>query len=123
MPYSTNWVHAPYIIETTYVGNITIYDLNLALLEYFGTLQMQPLYVLLDFGRTRARPHKMLDTPAAPMVLQHDNLRWIALVNEQGFYSRTTDLLVQDKLKLYNNRDDALAFLRGMVRADTGKQL
>ena len=121
MAFQTDWVNEPYIMETTYSGRVSGHDLQMSMLEHLGAVQQQELYILLDFSEAERVPSSLLELPALSQVVGHGNTRWLAIVNPEGDTdSYTTHLMVSDKTKIFLNRKSALAFLRGMVRADTG---
>jgi hypothetical protein len=124
MAFHTDWTNEPYIMETTYSGRVSGNDLQMSMLEHLGAVQEQELYILLNFSDAERVPPSLLELPALSQVVGHGNTRWLAIVNPDGDTdSYTTHLMVNDKVKIFLNRKSALAFLRGMVRSDTGEIL
>ena len=119
MPFQTYWVEAPHIPGTDYSGAVSGFDLNMAMLEYMGALQDQPVYFLMDFSATRGLPNKFFELSASAQVLHHPNTRWCAVVHAgQSRNSYTTRLLARNRVKIFEKRKDAMAFLRAMVQTD-----
>jgi len=81
------------------------------------------VYFILDFGRAATVPTTLLQIDSIIDVMHHANTVWFAIVNPTGFDNNTTQLLAQEKVKIFDSKDKALGFLRGMVRLDTGKEL
>jgi hypothetical protein len=124
MTFHTEWVNEPYIMETIYEGRVSGNDLQMSMLEHLGAVQEQDLYILLDFSDADRVPPSLLELPALSQVVGHGNMRWLAIVNPEGDTdSYTAHLMVNDKVKIFLNRESAVAFLRGMVRTDTGDVL
>ena len=124
MPYMTAWIYEPYILRTTFTGLITIDDIDSVMRDYLTRLSGdQHLYFMVDFGRVLSTPTKMTQIETVTEVITHANTQWFAVVNPVGFDNNTTRLLVQNKVKVFNAREKAVGFLRGMVRLDTGLAL
>lgn len=121
MAFQTQWIHDPYIIETVYSGQVSGSEFDMNMLEYLGIVQSQPAYILLDLSEVASLPSQLLQLSSLGQVINHANTAWLAVVMPgQSEYARTTRMLARDKVKLFPDRTSALAFLRGMVRADTG---
>lgn len=121
MAFLTKWIHEPYIMGTVFTGMVAVNEIDLAMLEYLGALQQEDeMYFLLDFSRSASIPTSLLRLSSTSQVVNHANTQWFAVVNPVGFDQYTTRLLVRDKVKVFNTREKALGFLRGMVRLDTG---
>lgn len=121
MPYMTRWVNEPYILNTTFTGLIDVDEVKELMHDFLEKLDSgAKLYFLVNFSRAVTIPTTLLQMDSIIDVLTHDNTQWFVLVNPIGFDSNTTRLLVQDKVKVFENKDNALGFLRGMVRLDTG---
>ena len=69
---------------------------------------------------TESFPEDLFELDSISQVVEHDNTRWFAVINPDVFANYTTRLLVRDKAKIFENRERALGFLRGMVQLDTG---
>jgi hypothetical protein len=124
MPFITNWVHTPYIINSTFTGIVSITEVDAVMQDYRMKLDdSNGLYVMIDFERALSIPTTLLQIDAIIEVINHSNTRWFVIVNPVGFDSTTTNLLSQDKVKVVNTKNKALGFLRGMVRLDTGIKL
>ncbi len=124
MGFHTNWINEPYIMETTYEGRVSGNDLQMSMLEHLGAVQEQELYILLNFSDAERVPPSLLELPALSQVVGHGHTCWLAIVNPEGDTdSYTAHLMVNDKVKIFLNRKSALAFLKGMVRVDTGNIL
>jgi|GEM_PF-1454330 len=124
MPYTNTWVHEPYILRTTLTGLIIVDEVDGIMHDYLDILNQQDaVYFILDFGRAATIPTTLLQVDSIIDVIHHTNTQWFAIVNPTGFDSNTTRLLVQDKVKIFDDKDKALGFLRGMVRLDTGTAL
>lgn len=121
MAFQTQWVNEPYIIETYYTGQVSGSEFDMNMLEYLGIVQAQPVYILLDLSEVESLPMQLLQLSSVGQVINHANTSWLAVVMpEQAENIRTTRMLARDKVKLFPDRVDALAFLRAMVRIDTG---
>ncbi len=118
MPFQTYWIDEPYIMVTEYVGRIHAGDIEMNMLELSGIIQYQPVYVALDFARAEAVPVRFFELSSPSQIISHPNTRWFVVVNPKNDTSRTTRLLTGDKVKVFNDRKSAVAFLRGMVRLD-----
>lgn len=124
MPYTSTWVNAPYIYRTVFTGLVSIDEVDAIMQDYLSTLaDNQQVYFMLDFGRAASVPTTLLQIDSIIEVIHHDNTQWFAVVNPTGFDNNTTRLLAQEKVKLFDSKDKALGFLRGMVRLDTGNPL
>ena len=124
MPYMTRWIHEPYILDTTFTGILSIDEIDEVMNDYLARLnEPLSLYILVNFARAVTVPTNLLQINSIIEVINHDNLQWLVTVNPVGFDSNTTRLLAQDKVKVFNNKENALGFLRGMVRLDTGVTL
>jgi len=124
MTFMTKWINEPYIMGTVFTGMVAVNEVDTAMLEYLGALQQeQEMYFLLDFARAASIPTTLLRLSSISQVVNHANTRWFAVVNPVGFDQFTTRLLVRDKVKVFDNRDKGLGFLRGMVRLDKGEIL
>jgi len=120
----TRWIHEPYILDTTFTGLLSVDEVDEVMNDYLSKLDNDSqLYIMVNFSRAVTIPTTLLQMESVIEVLNHDNMQWIVLVNPTGFDSNTTRLLAQDKVKVLDNKDNALGFLRGMVRLDTGIQL
>lgn len=121
MPYMTRWIHEPYILDTTFTGILSVSEIDEVMNDYLARLTEQSsLYILVNFARAVTIPTTLLQMDSVVEVLNHENLQWLVMVNPVGFDSNTTRLLAQDKVKVFDNKEKALGFLRGMVRLDTG---
>jgi len=121
MPYTSTWVNKPYILRSTLIGLITVDEVDDIMHEYLDILnQHDAVYFILDFGRAATVPTTLLQIDSIIEVIHHDHTQWFAVVNPTGFDNNTTRLLSQEKVKIFDNKDKALGFLRGMVRLDTG---
>lgn len=124
MAFKTEWINDPYIIGTHFEGQVTVDEVKMAMLEYLGAAQEQKaVYVLMDFSNVDNVPNRLLDLPILLQVITHANVKWIAIVKEDNPNSYMTQFLSRDKLKMFRNRESAIAFLNGMVRLDTGENL
>ncbi|MDQ7025953.1 MAG: hypothetical protein Q9P01_03960 [Anaerolineae bacterium] len=123
MPFLSTWVHEPYILKTYFSGRVSGSELKVSMLEYLGAAQTQPMYFMMDFLDADGVPNEMLNMPAILQVINHANTRWLILVKQESASSYMTQLLSRDKVKTYRDRETALAFLRAMVRIDTGEIL
>lgn len=124
MPYMTRWIHEPYILDTTFTGILSISEIDEVMNDYLVRLgEQSSLYILVNFARAVTVPTNLLQISSIIEVINHNNLQWLVTVNPVGFDSNTTRLLAQDKVKVFNNKESALGFLRGMVRLDTGVTL
>ena len=121
MSFSTEWIHEPYIIETHYADHVAASEVDMNMLEYLGIVQIQPVYILLDLSEVKSLPNQLLQISSLGQVIAHPNTASVAIMTPgQPEYIRTTRMLAQDKVKLFQERESALAFLRAMVRVDTG---
>jgi len=124
MPYQSQWVHEPYIRVTGYVGRVTIEDLKATTLEYLRILQQQKLYCVLDFTESEGGvPSQVLNMPSLLQIINHANTMWLAIISPTGESTYTAQLLIREKVKIFADRATALAFVRAMVRMDTGEVL
>lgn len=123
MPFESNWINEPYILMTTYSGYVTGGDMDTSMLQYLGVAQAQPIYILLDFSEANRVPSKVLELSSISQVINHGNTRWFIIVSPEDQASYATRLLSGSKIKTFNDRASAIAFLRGMIRLDTGKIL
>ncbi len=126
MTFLTGWIHEPYILGTDFTELTSVGDVNMAMLEYLGAIQEQEMYFLMDFTATGDVPGELLKLPSMLQVVTHANTRWIAIVKPEkpGSASSTmTQMLARDKIKTFRDRQTALAFLRSMVRLDTGIEI
>lgn len=124
MPYMSTWIHESYIYRTILTGLISIDEVDTIMHEYLDILGANKnVYFILDFGRAATVPTTLLQIDSIIEVIHHTNTQWFAVVNPTGFDNNTTRLLAQEKVKIFDNKDKALGFLRGMVRLDTGKAL
>jgi hypothetical protein len=120
MPFQTSWLNEPYIILSEYTGHVTGGDFDMNMIEFMGIIQETPLYILVDFSQADYVPARLFELSSPSLVINHANTRWFAAVHPSDTHSRTTRMLARDKVKLFNDRVAAVAFLRGMVRLDTG---
>jgi hypothetical protein len=122
MSFHTEWVYDPYIIETNYAGHVAGSEVDMNMLEYLGIVQAQSVYILLDLSQVESLPNQLLQLSSLGQVVAHPNTSWVAIVTPgQPEYIRTTRMLAtQDRVKLFQDRESALSFLRAMVRLDTG---
>lgn len=121
MPYMSRWINEPYILCTTFTGNINVDEVDTLMQEYLERLdERSSIYIMVNFARAASIPTTLLQMDSIIDVLNHDNVKWFILINPTGFDSNTTRLLAQDKVKILDTKDNALGFLRGMVRLDTG---
>lgn len=98
----------------------------MVMLEFLGTAQMQPVYLLLDFSEAQSLPEGVLGLSSASQLVNHGNVCWLAIVNPEKRQTRSqyvTRMLANGKVKMFDGAQNALAFLRGMVRIDTGSVL
>lgn len=121
MPFSTNWVHSPYIVRSVFTGFVSVDEVDAVMRDYLAKLNAgHTLYFVLDFERAISIPTTLLQVDSIIDVINHDETRWFVVVNPVGFDSTTTNLLTQDKVKIMGTKNKALGFLKGMVRLDTG---
>lgn len=121
MPNMTRWKHEPYILDTTFTGILSVDEIDEIMNDYLGRLnEGASLYLMVNFARAVSIPTTLLQMDSVVEVLNHANLQWLVMVNPVGFDSNTTRLLAQDKVKVFESKEKALGFLRGMVRLDTG---
>ncbi len=121
MPNTTRWIHEPYIMQSTFTGIIHIDEVDTLMREYLATVEANDsVYIILDFSRAVSVPTTLLQLDSIIDTIHHPNTQWFTVVNPTGFDSNTTRLLAQDKVKIFDNKDKALGFLRGMLRLDTG---
>lgn len=124
MTFHTEWVYDPYIIETRYSGLVSASEVDMNMLEYLGIVQAQAVYILLDLSKVDSLPNQLLQLSSLGQVIAHPNASWVGIVTPgQPEYIRTTRMLAQDKVKLFQERESALSFLRAMLRVDTGISL
>lgn len=123
MAFESTWINEPYILLTEYTGHVTGNDVNLSMLQYLGAAQEQPIYILLDFSKSDYVPHQVLELSSVSQVINHANTRWFVVINPKDKDSYATRLLAGTRIKTFADKPSALAFLRGMVRLDTGKVL
>lgn len=119
MPFQTYWIDEPSIVVTEYIGRTHAGDIEMNMLELSGILQQQPLYIALDFSRADGVPVRFFELASPALIISHPNTRWFVMIMPKNEPSRTTQLLVGNKLKVFNDRKSAVAFLRGMARLDT----
>lgn len=121
MPNMTRWLNEPHIMSTTFTGIIDVDEVDDVMHEYLAKLNDdRNLYIMINFSRAVKIPTNLLQMDSIIDILNHNHLQWFVLVNPVGFDSNTTRLLVQDKVKVFNDKDKAVGFLRGMVRLDHG---
>ncbi len=121
MAFYTEWINEPYIIATNYTGHVLGSEFDMNMLEYLGIVQAQPAYILLDMSKVESLPTQLLQLSSLGQVIAHPNSSWLSIVIPgQVENIRTTRMLARDKVKLFPDRNTALAFLRAMVRVDTG---
>jgi len=123
MPFQSDWINEPYILMTAYSGYVTGGDMDTSMLQYLGVAQAQPIYILLDFTRADRVPSKVLELSSISQVINHGNTRWFIIVSPKDQASYATRLLSGAKIKTFHDRVSAVAFLRGMIRLDTGEVL
>lgn len=121
MPYMTNWIHKPYIVNSVFIGIVSIIEVDTVMRDYLSKLDDGLLlYFMVSFERAASIPTALLQLGSIIEVINHANTQWFVVINPTGFDSNTTHLLTQDKVKIWTTKDKALSFLRGMVRLDTG---
>lgn len=121
MPNTTRWIHEPYIMQSTFTGIIHIDEVDTLMHEYLARVEANDgVYIILDFSRAVSVPTTLLQLDSIIDTIHHLNTQWFTVVNPTGFDSNTTRLLAQDKVKIFDSKDKALGFLRGMLRLDTG---
>jgi len=121
MPFSTHWVHSPYIARSIFTGFVSIPEVDAVMRDYLTKLNDgHALYFILDFERAVSIPTTLLQIDSIIEVINHAKTQWFVVVNPAGFDSTTTNLLTQDKVKIMGSKNKALGFLKCMVRLDTG---
>lgn len=123
MAFRSEWVHEPYILRTAFYGGATAGDVNMAMMEYLGAAQEQATYFMMDFTEAGDVPNGLLELPSLLQVINHANTRWMVIVKPEIGQSFMTQLLSREKVKTYRDTPTGLAFLRAMVRVDTGEEL
>ncbi len=121
MAFRTRWLQEPHILETHFAGVVTSIDLKMAMLEYLGAAQEQPMYFLLDFMEANYVPEKLLDLPLLLQVMNHANTRWLVIVKPEVEASYMTQILTKDRTRVFRDRATAEQFLRKMVAYDSAK--
>lgn len=120
MAFYTTWLHEPHTLYTHFDGHVTGNDLKITMVEYLGALQLQPAYFLMDFLDVNSVPARLLDFPLLLQVLNHGNMQWMVFLKREAQYSVMTQMLSRDKVKTFRDFKSGEAFLRSMVRLDTG---
>lgn len=117
MTHQIEWIDKPDILGVTFTEQISISELNAILIEFLKAAQEREIYVLIDFSQIRV-PAGLLSMPSLLQVVNHANTRWMGIVKTESRSSLLTKMLSRDKVKMFRNSENALAFLRGMVRID-----
>jgi hypothetical protein len=121
MAFHTKWLDEPYILVTDFAGVVTSIDLKMAMLEYLGASQEQPMYFLLDFMQANYVPEKLLDLPLLLQVMNHANTRWLVIVKPEVEASYMTQILTKDRARVFRDRESAASFLRKMVELESAE--
>ncbi len=123
MPSNSYWINEPWIFATDFSGKVTTEDIDAVMHRYLGIVEKQSGYFLLDMSESKSFPTDMFQLASIRKVVDNDNTLWFAVINPDVFTNYATRLLVRDKAKIFEDRDKAIAFLRGMVRIDKGEIL
>ncbi|MEL6407895.1 MAG: hypothetical protein AAFV98_18260 [Chloroflexota bacterium] len=111
------WIEKPNIVGITFTEQISINSLNHTMVDFLKIAQKGEVYIMLDFSQIRV-PAGLLSMPSLLQLINHANTRWMGVVKRESSSSVLTKMLARDKVKMFRSSDDALGFLRGMVRID-----
>jgi len=111
------WIDKPLIAGITFTEQISITDLNYIMVGFLKIAQKGDVYILLDFSQINVPPG-LLTLPSLLQVINHANTRWMGVVKRESSTSVLTKMLARDKVKMFRSTENALGFLRGMVRID-----
>ncbi len=123
MPSHSYWINEPWIFATDFSGKVTSEDIDVVMRRYLGIVGNQSGYFLLDMSDAKSFPTDMFQLASIRKVVDNGNTLWFAVINPDVFTNYATRLLVRDKAKIFEDRDKAVGFLRGMVRVNTGEIL
>lgn len=119
MPTKVYWIDEPYIMGAEYIGNISEQDIEDVMAECQKYVDNQPIYFLVDNLQMTSLPPNVFKIASLMKLVNHPNTRWFVMVTgSYTFLKFAIQVIVRNRIKVVNNREEGLKFLRDMVAAN-----
>jgi hypothetical protein len=115
------WLDESHILMHEYTGMTTDEQIKETIVEDLKYLENGPASFLVDMTNLHKMPNNIMRLVQSQQILNHPNLRWMALVKPNMFIKMAVQVVRLRNFEVFDDREAAIAFLREKVAQEQGQ--
>lgn len=121
MPQKVYWIQEPHIMSADYCEVVSAEDLDQALSRCLAEVEKNKVYFLVDMSEATSWPTNILKFASLNGLISHPNTQWFVFVGPSTFIKFIIQMSRRNRVKVFETRKEALAFLEERVSTEIGK--